>query len=396
MLHPALAEWFPAATTPPTYDALVEFVRARESLKPWKEGPRFERAAALDTTFSLALIEAANADLGADPVRSHELTTLLNQKRDRLPRLQLHLLNYVLASQAGDRTAMHEAMAGAAAVAPARYQRSYAMSAYALHRPHETLRLLDRADRAVKQPLPPNWMFRTILYHEIGEYRKEAALARHARKLHSRKLDALYAEVRALAATGRVKQVNALLDSALSAERDPFYSPGNLMQIAAEELRAHGHFDASTLALHRAIEWYRTHPDASADSMTHAYTLAGALYMDGQLSEAKALMERLAAAPSPFRADLYGRLGAIAARTGDRATAKQYLSALTALPLADGPASEALLARARITAVLGDDEGALRLLRDAIGGQGTDLHADLDFESLRKNRAFREFITPKG
>jgi DNA-binding SARP family transcriptional activator len=396
VLHPALAEWLPAATTPPTYDALVEFVRARESPKPWTEGPRFERAAALDTTFTLALIEAAHADLGADPVRSRELTTLLNEKRDRLPRLQVHLLNYVLASQAGDRTAMHDAMAGAAAIAPAHYQRRYAMSAHTLYRPRETLRLLDRADRAVKQPLPPNWMFRTILYHEIGEHRKEAALARRARRLHPRKLDAMYAHVRALAATGRVKEVNALLDSALAAERDQFYTPGNLMQIAAEELRAHGYLDASAAALHRAIEWFSTHRDESADSTTHAYSLAGALYMDGQLSEARTLMLHLAAEPSPFRADLYGRLGAIAARTGDRATANHYLTALTALPLADGPASEALMARARITAVLGDDEGALQLLRDAIGGQGTDLHGDVDFESLRKNRAFREFITPKG
>ena len=396
VLHPALAEWFPAATTPPTYDALVEFMRARESPKPWKEGPRFERAAALDTTFSLALIEAAHADLGADPVRSRELTTLLYEKRDRLPRLQLHLLNYVMASQAGDRTAMHEAMAGAADIAPAHYQRTYAKSAHALYRPREALRLLDRADRAVKQPLPPDWVFRTILYHEIGEYRKEAALARHARRLHPRKLDAIYAHVRALAATGRVKEVNALLDSALSAERDPFYTPGNLMQIAAEELRAHGYLDASTAAVRRAIEWYSTHPNGSADSTTHSSNLADALYLNGQLREAKELMQRLAAEPSPFRAYLYGRLGAIAAHTGDRATANQYLTALTTLPLADGPESEALMARARITAVLGDDEGALRLLRDAIGGQGTDLHADLDFESLRRNRAFREFITPKS
>ena len=46
--------------------------------------------------------------------------------------------------------------------------------------------------------------------------------------------------------------------------------------------------------------------------------------------------------------------------------------------------------------MLGDQDGAMQLLRQAVGDQGIDLHADMDFESLKNNREFREFIRPKG
>jgi hypothetical protein len=60
------------------------------------------------------------------------------------------------------------------------------------------------------------------------------------------------------------------------------------------------------------------------------------------------------------------------------------------------PVGEVFYSQARIRALLGDREGAVRSLHDWIGGQGFDLHTEIDFESLADYAPFREFIRPKG
>ena len=397
LLHPRLASWFPVATAPPTYDALLEFLRAVHAQRWSEEGPYYERAAALDTTFTLALIKAARSQLGPNPVKSHAIVASLERRRERLPRLQLLMLNSIAATQAGNRTAVYEALAGAAALAPSEFRYAHAMSARALHRPRETLRLLDIIDQEQRQRgLPANWIVRTILHHELGEHRREAALALRARALYPNRLDNLYACVRALAAEGRIPEVTALLDTALSAPRDPDYTPGGIMLMAAEELRAHGYVAASIPIVQRSIAWYRSTPATEAHPWVHENNLAGALYLAGQWNEARPLFLKLAEEQRAFRAFFYGRLGGIAAHTGDHSLALRYLAMLDSIDIADGPAYEAFLSRARIATLLGDPESALRFLREGVGGQGMDLHADLDFASLEKIAAFREFIRPKG
>jgi hypothetical protein len=53
-------------------------------------------------------------------------------------------------------------------------------------------------------------------------------------------------------------------------------------------------------------------------------------------------------------------------------------------------------AEAVVKAALGDADGAVRSLRDWVGGQGFDLHAEVEFELIRNDPRFREFIRPKG
>jgi tetratricopeptide (TPR) repeat protein len=266
-----------------------------------------------------------------------------------------------------------------------------------LYRPRETLRLLNRRDeRILQRRLPRDWAERAQLHHQLGEYRKEAALAARARKQYPERPGTLYWYVHAIAALGRVAEVNALIDSALSAPRDPYYTPGTVMHVAAEELRAHGHPAEAMKLLFREIDWYRSTPVVEADSLMHSSNLAYALYLAGRLSEAQPIFLQLAEQPTTQRVFLYGSLGSIAARTGDRVTAQRYLDVLSHLPVADGAGYEAVLARARISALLGDADSALHLLREAVGGQGMDLHTEFDFEQMLNQPAFREFTRPKG
>jgi hypothetical protein len=94
-----------------------------------------------------------------------------------------------------------------------------------------------------------------------------------------------------------------------------------------------------------------------------------------------------------------GFVGRIAARLGDRERALGVGDQLASLdvPYLRGRNT---CERAKITAILGDDDGAVSLLRHAIG-EGRDydghwLHRDIDFESLRDYPPFQELMRPKG
>ena len=131
----------------------------------------------------------------------------------------------------------------------------------------------------------------------------------------------------------------------------------------------------------------------------HESRLADALYLAAELDEAGALYEQLLEKDPSWRVAYYGSLGAVAARKGDRATAEAYITALAGVDIPEeAEPYDVALARARIAALLGDAGRALAYLRAGYnGGQGVDLHADVDFEDvLAHNRAFQEFVRPKG
>jgi hypothetical protein len=207
----------------------------------------------------------------------------------------------------------------------------------------------------------------------------------------------LFAEMRARAALRQVARVNALIDTVLSLPRESNYSPGGFMLMAYEELRAHDEVDAATVMLNRAITWFQTRPLTGLDSLQLIAHLGGAFYYAGRWDEAEKLFSNAVHDQKYYSTLALGFLGAIAARRGDRAAANQVLATLEGLTFVDEwLAFEAKFGRARIKALLGESEEALRLLIDAIGDQGRDLHTEFDFESLADNPEFIKFTTPKG
>jgi hypothetical protein len=55
-----------------------------------------------------------------------------------------------------------------------------------------------------------------------------------------------------------------------------------------------------------------------------------------------------------------------------------------------------MFGQARIMAVLGNPQESLRLLREALGGQGQDLHTEADFAAMASDPAFRLFVKPRA
>jgi predicted Zn-dependent protease len=171
------------------------------------------------------------------------------------------------------------------------------------------------------------------------------------------------------------------------------------------ELRAHDRPEAAATMLRRAGELM---PDWSAVDRTEALAWVPAMvpYLEGRWDEARKRFGELAARDSTD-INAQGHLGVIAARTGDRPEALRIAAWLERL---DGRYLYGYdtLWRARIAALLGEPEHALRLLRLAFGEGlkfvgtfssdppartfGPWLHRDVDLESLRPLPGFGQLV----
>ncbi len=209
-------------------------------------------------------------------------------------------------------------------------------------------------------------------------------------------------ELQALAALGRIGELHSVLEEtvALPIEGDgPGVGPnaGGLMSIAALELRVHGYDDDAPEVLDRAIAWYHARPMAEADP-EHRYRLAETLYLAERWEDARALFEELRS-DDPFDDNYRAYLGAIAARRGDHAEAREITAFL------DNPRVQSFFFnrnwwRARMAALLGERERAVSILRNyyegAGGGYSIGPHREFDFESLGDYPPFQELVRPKG
>jgi tetratricopeptide (TPR) repeat protein len=182
------------------------------------------------------------------------------------------------------------------------------------------------------------------------------------------------------------------------------------MLSAAREMWRHG-FEAEALAcLDRALNWAAfLRPDDPRSGRLHAFD-AETLYQKGALlqqegsEEGTAILRQVQrefevlAQETSDNPSFLGRLGAVSARLGEAARAREISGTLRDLarPYLLG---QHTYSRARIAALLGEREEAVRLLWQAVGegvSFGVGMHADPDLEALRDFPPFQEFIRPKG
>jgi tetratricopeptide (TPR) repeat protein len=404
LLNPRFASWLPlGTTTPPTFDAFKEFVRGDElilSRRARDALPYLRSATALDTTFTWARLQIASAYLNVlDTEGADSIAASLNRMHQRLTPLELSWLAWMDALIEENEVEANRAMARAADLAPDRFLDLHAETLRWLNRPVEIVKLLRHAGPGSPYHSggAPYWGRLADSYHQLGQHRRELAVTAHMRRYQPADVQALWLEIRALAALGRTKEVTTRLEFAEALPRETPLSPGSLMRQAAEELRAHGHPQAAAAVLDRIIVWYDGLPREDAGKVNNRFEVARALYLVGRLDAAESLFEQLAIDDPDSLAEYDGALGVIAARRGDRATAERFLAALERQRLAiDPPPRYAMYAQARIVALLGDPDRAVRMLREALGGQGRDLHMDADFEPLARDPGFKGFIRPKG
>jgi len=223
-------------------------------------------------------------------------------------------------------------------------------------------------------------------YHVLGEHDRELEQVRAVAAAIPNPVAVLQLEIGALAAAGRLEEVETVLDRGICV---PAALPllGALMVEAAFELRAHGQRRSSIEMASRASAWVeRQGPDTVSGGV-----LRDAMCIGGRWLEARELFERDCA-----EGDLQamGAVGWMSVRIGDRARAEEVDRLLQEV---DRPYlyGEPLVQRACIQAHRGFLGRAMELLGEAFAaGMPHDLrlHRDLGLEPLWDVPRFQEVI----
>ena len=162
------------------------------------------------------------------------------------------------------------------------------------------------------------------------------------------------------------------------------------MRTASREMRIHGYREASLRVAERAIVYYKAREEGDIH-----YSLAQSYYLADKLEDAYKLFKELATERQDSIGSL-GYLGTTAARLDYREEAERISEKLDQIeqPYLFG---NHVYWRACIDALLGKNESAVKLLRDALerGVIFSRLYGDIDMEPLHDYPLYKELIKPK-
>jgi serine/threonine-protein kinase len=365
----------------------------------------YRRAYALDTNFTLPLVQMAGISAFAGPCeRTDSIADVLRPRHDRLPPFDRLQLDWVVAKCHGQPERVLKILREAMAVAPRSdvLVSRYARMARLAGRLHEAITMTERLDPKRHERDLFYWGNRAIAYHLLGEHQRELALAQEARRVLPGNMEVLGWEVHALVGLGRLADVNALVDEAARVPLEvPQVQSGLLsfLKDVGRDLRAHGYPEPARAVFERGIRWIKARPAAEQRDRGLQADLSGLLYDAERWDEARAVLDRLAA-ETPDEMDVQAALGAVAARRGDLkevARIDRWLARRTGRYLN----GEHTFNRARLAAILGDRDRAVELYRlaleqgYALGQGGYFGHADPDFESLLDYPPFQELTRPE-
>jgi tetratricopeptide (TPR) repeat protein len=410
---------------PPSYEAQKEFLTG--SALTYSDLPpaivHLKRAIELDPEFVTARIMLWAAYNGQGNLTEQEgQLQAVAKMQERLTPVNRRNLDWCRANLAGRLEEMYSAARDLVKLVPDSAIDNFdlAMSAYFTNRPREAIEVFSRPlgwDVIVRPEVPfgaLTFMFVTGALHELGEHEEELKEARRGGQVYPGLLNMRSYEARALVALGRLDEVDRLADEILATPSHWFYlncclsrgTPAYVMLSAAEELRAHGDREASLRMAGRAADWCRSRTGEEARREDVRAGLGDALYQAERWEDAKAVFATLAS-EHPDNINYKGRLGALAARRGDRVAAERIAEELRRCESRYLWGNHTTRS-ARIIALLGDKERAVGLLREAVAqGSGSGEEPDsygygfiyrhsMDLEPLRGYPPFEELIKPKG
>jgi tetratricopeptide (TPR) repeat protein len=157
------------------------------------------------------------------------------------------------------------------------------------------------------------------------------------------------------------------------------------------QLRRHGHPDVGEREVRRGLDCF-----LARDSFAHRYTIARIrLWLgehDAAARDLRALVEE-----QPENLDYLGYLGVALAAASQTEEARDVEARIAGLVRAVRAEQRPLLARAAISARLGDKERAVTLLEEAVarGHTFSYMHEDEDLRPLWDYPPFKELIEPK-
>jgi len=390
----------PAIIHAPTYDAYQAYLTGLNLYL--SEGfraalPHWRRATDLDTAFVRArlLVAAALFNTGAYAEGDSVIASVAVQ-RGRLMPLEQANLAYWEAWQRSDWDGQAQALEQAARLYPGS-SADYVRASVAM-RTGQPRRALDVIESVGPQPVwapeaSDGWELMTAALHLLGEHRRELQRAREARAAHPG-LARLFLELRAAAALRRTGAVLEGVESAEGIGAEGGWTAGELALETAAELWAHGELEASRQLAARAVAWYEARPSAEREARAERERLSRALLLRDRLAEADSLLSQLRA-EYPDDLDYLGLTGVVAARSGAVARADSIAAELAAIqrPYLFGAPS---YWRAAITAHLGRERDAVRLLRQAFDegrAMGIHIHADPNLAPLWGLPAFQGLVS---
>lgn len=391
---------------PPSLEAYEHIARAWEMFfsRPTDTAAVFlelARASAVDTGYTGPLeVRAYVLDVKEQWPALARVVQQLEARRARMGRFQRGALALFEADLRGDLLGRLSASRDLMRMSPgsADVALLVAVSASYLNRAQEAHDVLLAAnpDLGINQVSPMYWAWRAASEHALARYDDELlSAAQEARRFPGTPTAAM-SHARAFAATGRIGSIDSLLARSGFNAKEPAWAARDLALLAGRELRAHGR-DRESAALFRRVSALPVSRNASRGEL-HQHALA--LYESGAYGEARAVYASLASSAADD-IEAIGRIGAIAARTGDTATVRAVDQQLAQWrePYAFGAASRW---RACLAALSGRGGDAVSLLHGAML-QGTHpmdlgivtLHEDGDFRSLWKDAGFRELVRPR-
>src|SRR2546429_114367 len=238
----------------------------------------FERAVAVDTTFRLPLIFAANAHMNVGEFAvADSLGHALERHAGRFAPLDRVYLAWVLATCRGDGPEALRAARAMANLAPGS-EALYlvAEDAMALNRPREAVDALGGLgpDRGFTRGWGVYWSDLTSALHLVGDHRRELQAALEGLRRFPDDPQILATQVRALAALGRVEEMRRGVAASMNLPPMAGWAAAAVLLLAAVELRAHGHAAPAATMLAQARDWLAPRPAAEAASRAHPALVA--------------------------------------------------------------------------------------------------------------------------
>lgn len=400
-----MAAWADVASQPPSFESYRVYAEGLELLENERyleAAERFLEAAAQDSTFTSAMVWAIEAYSLTDEGPRDSLALALAPKRDRLAPWDRAMLDHHLARIRGDLRGEYEALRNLVRLSPTgQWQVLLAQQALWLNRPTEAARILADVEPGSVQGIPERKWWGTGLesLHMRGMYAEELDRVRRWREASPRLPGyAELAELRALAGVGRSEEVLRRVEDEPRFRRWTWQTADRLRSLALE-LRVHGHPEAASDVLNRVFELYEAAPDSVRRDPQARRQLGRSLFTAGRWAESRAVFEELLAEghePHVARGDL----AVAAAALGERALAEDadrfYAEMAAANPTDNGWATQW---RARIAALLGDRDRAVRLLARAHEEGWPHWswdHLVEEYDALRGYEPFEEVMRPRG
>jgi tetratricopeptide (TPR) repeat protein/tRNA A-37 threonylcarbamoyl transferase component Bud32 len=404
-----LSSWATVAAQPPSYAAYQEYIEGMTLFMQLDQVEGIQhlyRAAEYDSSFVTPLLFAgfAHATLGQWPA-ADSIGRIVSRSRDHLSPFDRHLLDWMVAMTKGSYGEALAAVRRAAEISPGAEPLSLVgLTAMMANRPQETLDAFEQLDpeRGLMQGFFLYWHYIAAAHHVLGNHRHALTALRRGLRQYPDNAMLAHMELQALAALGRVDELRDSLRRRAVNPQSWAHGPwvtswGDLLQLLALDLDAHGHDAAAAELADTGVDWYRQQTEDSLVSETFRYGFARTLYQAGSLEEAEAMFQQLAAQRRDSVA-YRGYLGAILARRGDREGALAISRSLVDL---DRPYLFGLIPywQARIAARLGEANEAVGLMRRAFAeGYPYDdrFHADADLQTLTGDPGYQDLIAPKG